>query len=477
MAVINGRGTWGVRSLVPNVISTSSVWTRPSDWLALNGATGSTEQFTGLLAITNDDSNYVTIAAQSTGNYTVDWGDGSVTTHASNTIAEKKYDYSAINDATLSSRGYKQVVVKLTGTNITTLYTNRPHTALTSATNVLYTWLEYHINLPSCTSLVMNKANVTNGAYQTWVEKVTLNKLGNIISFASVFNLFYALQELVINATTTSVVSTNNMFTSCYYLKSVPLFDTSNVTDINSMFTQCYSLTTIPSFNFGSVGSTGNTFYQCYSLESVPSLNLGNATSLSNFFYQCQNLTTIDGLTTTKCTNFTNMFSGCISLKTVPLFDTSKATLMGGMFTGCNNLLEIPAFNTSLVTEFGNVFEGCYNLRTVPLLDTSKVTNFGYSFRQCLSLTKLPAFNLNAMISSGGIFNANTTITEAPFTNLKVTFSFVNMRLSRAAIVAIFNGLASGVTSKIITVSGNPGYASLTSADRLIATAKGWTIA
>ena len=477
MAVINGRGTWGVRSLVPNVISTSSVWTRPSDWLALNGATGSTEQFTGLLAITNDDSNYVTIAAQSTGNYTVDWGDGSVTTHASNTIAEKKYDYSAINDATLSSRGYKQVVVKLTGTNITTLYTNRPHTALTSATNVLYTWLEYHINLPSCTSLVMNKANVTNGAYQTWVEKVTLNKLGNIISFASVFNLFYALQELVINATTTSVVSTNNMFTSCYYLKSVPLFDTSNVTDINSMFYQCYSLTTIPSFNFGSVGSTGNTFYQCYSLESVPSLNLGNATSLSNFFYQCQNLTTIDGLTTTKCMNFTNMFMGCISLKTVPLFDTSKATLMGGMFGSCYNLLEIPAFNTSLVTDFGNIFEGCYNLRIVPLMDTSKVTNFGYSFRQCLSLTKLPAFNLNAMTSSGGIFNANTTITEAPFTNLKVTFSFVNMRLSRAAIVAIFNGLASGVTSKIITVSGNPGYASLTSADRLIATAKGWTIA
>ena len=51
------------------------------------------------------------------------------------------------------------------------------------------------------------------------------------------------------------------------------------------------------------------------------------------------------------------------------------------------------------------------------------------------------------------------------------------MRLSRAAIVAIFNGLASGVTSKIITVSGNPGFAALTAADRLIATAKGWTIA
>ena len=164
MAIKNGRGIWGVRAFMPTIISSDSNWTRPTDWLALNAPTGSTEQFTGLLAITNDDGNYVTLGALSTGNYTVDWGDGTVTTHAAGAIAEKKYEYSAISETTLSSRGYKQVVVKLTGTNITTLYTNRPHTALASATNVLYTWLEYHINLPNCTSLVMNKTNVTNGA-------------------------------------------------------------------------------------------------------------------------------------------------------------------------------------------------------------------------------------------------------------------------------------------------------------------------
>jgi hypothetical protein len=49
--------------------------------------------------------------------------------------------------------------------------------------------------------------------------------------------------------------------------------------------------------------------------------------------------------------------------------------------------------------------------------------------------------------------------------------------LSRTAIVDIFNGLASGVTSKIITVSGNPGYTSLSVDERAIATNKGWTIA
>jgi len=476
MAVINGRGIWGVRGLIPNVIVSSSSWTRPTDWLALNAPTDNTEQFTGLLAITNDDSNYVTIAANATGNYTVDWGDGTVTTHASGTIAEKKYEYSAISESTLSSRGYKQVVVKLTGTNITTLFTNRPHSAISAtATNVLNTWLEYHINLPNCTSLVTNKAGFPNGAFQTWVEKVTINKLGNITTFASLFNLFYSLQEVVINATTTSVTVTTSMFNSCYYLKSVSLFDTSNVATANSMFENCYSLETIPSFNFASVTNGTTMFNNCYGLTSVPALNFGNATTLSGLFTNCHNLTTIAGLTTTKCTDFTYMFVTCYTLETVPLFDTSKALYFGNMFQNCYALTEIPAFDTTSLINMSNAFNACYNLKTIPLIDTSKVTNFTGTFANCPSLDEMPALSLSSttissMFSNGGI-------TKAPFVNIRNSFSFANQMLSRAAIVEIFNGLASGVTSKTITVSGNPGSGALTAADRLIATSKGWTVA
>jgi len=67
--------------------------------------------------------------------------------------------------------------------------------------------------------------------------------------------------------------------------------------------------------------------------------------------------------------------------------------------------------------------------------------------------------------------------TKVPFTNVGASLSLANKNLGRLSIVEVFNGLASGVTSKTITVSANPGYASLTAADRLIATAKGWTIA
>ena len=475
MTVINGRGTWGVRALIPNVILTSSNWTRPADWLALNAPTDNTEQFTGLLAITNDDGNYVTLAASVTGNYTVDWGDGTVTTHVGGTLAEKKYDYSTISDDTLCSRGYKQVVVKLTGTNVTGLFTNRPHSALASATNVLYTWLEYHINLPNCTQLATNKTGFPNGAYQTWVEKVTLNKLGNISSFSSIFNVFYSLQEVVINATTTGVTGTNNMFVSCYYLKSVSLFDTSNVTNSNDMFNGCYSLETIPSFNFGSVTTATSMFFGCYSLTSVPALNFGNATNLANLFYGCHNLTTIAGLTTTKCTTFSSMFNSCFALETVSLFDTSKALYFDNMFQNCYVLIEIPAFDTTSLINMANMFNGCYSLKSIPLLDTSKVTNFTGTFGNCPSLDELPALSLLSTTISGLFSNGG--ITKAPFVNIRNTFSFANQMLSRVAILDIFNGLASGVTAKTITVSGNPGSGALTAADRLIATSKGWTVA
>ena len=477
MAVINGRGTWGVRALIPNIITSSSNWTRPTDWLALNAPTGSTEQFTGLLAITNDDSNYVTLGASSVNSYTVDWGDGTVTTHAGGTIAEKKYEYSAISESTLSSRGYKQVVVKLNGTNITGLFTNRPHTALASATNVLYTWLEYHINLPNCTSLTMNKTGIANGAYQTWVEKVTLNKLGNISSFNSIFNMFHSLQEVVINATTTSVTVTTSMFNACYHLKSVPLFDTSNVITANSMFGSCYSLETVPSFNFGSVTNASNMFDGCFALTSVSALNFGNATTLTMLFNSCFNLTTIAGLTTTNCLNFSSMFNSCVSLETVPLFNTSKGTDLNSMFFNCYSLIEIPTFNTSLAINFTNMFANCYNLKTIPLLDTQKVATFTNAFSNCPSLDELPAFNLTVGAVFGNMFNGTNGITKAPFVNIRNSFSFANQMLSRTAIVDIFNGLASGVTSRTITVSGNPGFAALSVAERAIATGKGWTIA
>jgi surface protein len=150
---------------------------------------------------------------------------------------------------------------------------------------------------------------------------------------------------------------------------------------------------------------------------------------------------------------------------------------MGNMFSSCRSLTEIPAFNTSLVTQFGNTFLACINLKTIPSLDMSKATSLVQTFASCVALDVLPPLNVNSSLSFSNVFSGANGIAKAPFFNIRNTFSFTGQMLSRAAILDIFNGLASGVVSKTITVSGNPGFASLTTADRLIATSKGWTIA
>ena len=48
-----------------------------------------------------------------------------------------------------------------------------------------------------------------------------------------------------------------SMFTGCYSLQTVPLFNTAAVTNMSSMFNGCYSLQTVPAFNCTSV-LTGN---------------------------------------------------------------------------------------------------------------------------------------------------------------------------------------------------------------------------
>ena len=84
-------------------------WVRPSDWLAMPTVTSAEQKFVGLHAVFPEGNNFCAFLFR--GAYTVDWGDGVVEDFADNVKAEHEYDYSAISNATLTSRGYKQVIV------------------------------------------------------------------------------------------------------------------------------------------------------------------------------------------------------------------------------------------------------------------------------------------------------------------------------------------------------------------------------
>jgi surface protein len=57
------------------------------------------------------------------------------------------------------------------------------------------------------------------------------------------------------------------MFSGCYSLQAVPLFDTSNVTIMSLMFSGCYSLQAVPLFDTSNVTTMSLMFNVCYSLQ------------------------------------------------------------------------------------------------------------------------------------------------------------------------------------------------------------------
>jgi len=456
----------------------ATTYTRPSDWLTMPTVASSAQTFVGLFAVRNNDSNYVALkVTTSTGNYQVDWGDGTITTHASNTQAEYLYTYSAISESTLCSRGYKQALVTvtpLTG-NITVLNTNVTHSALGVTVIKQVKWLEYLINLPSLTSLSITPTG--NNPRPNWLEKVTISHLGSLTSFSSAFSSLYGLKEVNITASTTGITSTQNMFLYCYSLISVNLFDTSNVTNATGMFGSCSNgLEQVPNFNLSKATSAVNMFANCLNLKTVPALDLRLCTNFLSMFNGCINLTEIPLIDTRSGTNFDSFAQTCVKLRTVANLDMSKATSATSAFSTCPSLDNFPAI--TLGNTNCNLTSFFYNnnmIKKVGDIDVSKAINFSNFFAGGNALRTLPALNLNAGTTLTNM--SSNVMARTPFTNIRASLNLANKNLGRTMIVEVFNGLASGVTSKTITVSANPGYASLTAADRLIATAKGWTIA
>ena len=368
-----------------NASASTKEWVRPSDWLPMpTNITSADQIFVGLHAVFESGQNYCAFSfATSTGQYQVDWGDGTVTLHNSNTIAQKDYNYASISNSTICSRGYKQVIIKVTPVSGNLLTCNFQQRFVTSpAQNQAYSsgFLECILSMPNASSgqsIIFGGTTIRH----TYCEKVDIKTIGNSTSMAS-------------------------MFQGCNSLQSVPLFNTQNVTTMQQMF------------------------YNCYSLQSVPLFNTQNVT------------------------NMINMFNGCYSLQSVPLFNTQNVTSMASMFYNC------------------------YSLQSVPLFNTQNVTSMASMFYNCFSLNFIPAFITTAVTTDFTTFANNSTSINRILMRFNRTVSLQNCQLSKDALVEIFTNLIdrTTTTSATIDITGNWGATALTSADRLIATNKNYTI-
>ena len=236
-----------VESMVSMVSATlldgsSSAWVRPADWLTMPTLTQADNTFAGLFAVFPLGGNFVALKAN--GAYTVDWGDGIVQNFASDALAEHAYDFSAYDaiNATLTTAGYKQALIKVTpqaGQTLTDINLGIKHTKITALTtpcvgfldmavysNTLVNLFLEHpsaaqtrtIRLGLLESLVISCAGLGSISYFLYSNKSLRNLVieqtaATNMSYA--FQLCSALQNLYLDVTCPNLYNT---FSACIAL-------------------------------------------------------------------------------------------------------------------------------------------------------------------------------------------------------------------------------------------------------------------
>ena len=461
---------------------------RPADWLPMPAFTEGEQKVALLVAVYDDDSEYV--AFKAAGAYTVDWGDGSAAENfATGVTAQHKYEYSALPSASLCSEGYRQAMMVVTpqaGNNLTSVTL----TAQDSVTSRMANYVEAVVSGPSISSIsaashakikrfslvgansIANFSSMFSGCYA--LTAVPLLNTANGTDFSYMFYYCYALTAIP-QLDTAKGTNFYGMFYYCLALTAIPLIDTANCTNFYGMFYGCQALTAIPLLNTANGTNFYGMFNGCYALTAVPQLDTSKGTNFYGMFQSCQSLTTVPQLNTANGTNFANMFQSCQALTAVPLIDTANGTGFYGMFNGCHALTAVPLIDTAKGTNFSAMFNGCLALTSVPLIDTSNGTDFTNMFSSCQALTAVPQLDTAKGTGFTNMFHNCQSLSRMRATGFKISFSIASCKLSRTELVSIFTSLPT-VTGQTITVTGNFGAASLTAEDRAIATAKGWTV-
>lgn len=205
------------------------------------------------------------------------------------------------------------------------------------------------------------------------------------------------------------------------------------------------------------------------------------AEDMSGMFENCAALLAVRELDTTGVTAMSGMFAGCAALTALPATDTSAVTDMSGMFRDCGRLTAIPDMDTSAVGSMNGMFDGCGSLTSAPELDTSAVTDMGDMFRRCGSLMNGRSIDVSRVTGMDGMFEGcygltGLTVTSGAESWTGADMSLEDCALGRAALVALIGSLPVAAEPRTLTLTGNPGAASLSAGEKAVATEKNWTL-
>ena len=411
---------------------------RPTEWVSLPGITAGQQQLSGVFAVYNNDSNFVAFTVS--GNYTVDWGDGTTGSFSAAATALKRYDTTTYAGLTSSVyNDYKTLVITITPTgaaNLTTINLAVKHTQA-SLSNYVNQWLDIRVAGSLISSFRVGSDSGT-GILPRMLKQFEFVGTNVITSGDTIFGHATSLQR-IISFHTGSMTSMGRMFFNCFALQAIPTLDTSNVTNMSELFYNCFYLKKCPPLDTARVTNMTSMFVGCYSITDIPVLNTSSVTTMQGMFNNCWQLKTIPWMNTARVTNMTSMFAGCFALRKIPQLNTSSVTTMQSMFNGCYSLEELPQLDFSKTTNLTFTFGYCTRLQKLPYLNTSSaltsisfmtaygcqieeisfqntsnVTNFNAAFTYCFRLKKINGLNTISATNMDGMFSDCDSLEEIP---------------------------------------------------------------
>ncbi len=422
-------------------------WVRPADWLQFPTDPVEGDQICyALKEVFDTDGEYIALTAN--GNFTVDWGDGSIVNYATGVTAEHKYNYTTLSD-TARSNGSKQVIITITpqvSSSLTFVNFNIRH----SAVSVVYETGLLDIifaSAPSATTPIF-------GATNSGVKK---------ISCYSVERVKWLCQSF----TGTNI---SYLFLQFASIESITFPALPNVTNASFLCNSCRKLAVFPEIYAPLLSVITAAFQNTFNLIAFPLLN-SSLTTVGTAFAGTYKLKLIPPLDLLSTTNATNVLFGNIATKP-PLFNLSNLTVAQGFFQNNYCIMELPAFDFSKVTNAFNLFYGCLSLKEIYNLNLGLATDITSLFYNNTALVNIIGLNLSSATTTTTAFFGCASVKRLVITGLKSTISIANMSLAARELDEVFTNLTT-VTGQSITITGNPGAATCTTS---IATAKGWTV-
>jgi len=431
--------TWTAVDAGGGTLPTGGSYTRPADWLTLPDV-GTTEQFVGLYAIFTQQ-NLLAFRAQ--GAYTIDWGDGTIENYGSSVVAYHSYTYSSISASTLSSRGYKQVIIKVTpqaGYHLTELNFQRNYLGQL-AQGMSYPWLEMSAYTPYLTNLLVGAVTTDSSAY---------------------YNQNNGMQYLeIVDFKSTAITDATNAFANCTSLQQVKTM-AGNFQRTPYMFYNC-PIKSVPALSMSSCSDASFMFAKS-KLETFPTMTLTNLQQATGMF-QNTNLVTVPNLTLTNCFNAQYMFSDCYSLKTV-----GNVTIKGGLYVlaqgGLVRYLEYMFMNTPLLSSVG----------TMDILSNTTLLQMGACFANC-GIVKVPSItnmdSNNPSVYEYNFISAYNLIDVSNIVGVGASINFTNTKLSSTSLNTVYELLNTSANSRSINVTNCFGAAG---SNKTLATNRNWTV-